>query len=42
MNGWGKYTWAEGRTYEGVFRNGVIVRIEPEIPETPETEDPQA
>lgn len=28
MHGWGKYTWSAGRFYEGVFENGVIVRIE--------------
>lgn len=45
MNGWGKYTWAAGRVYEGVFENGVIVRVEiPDTttdPETTETTSPE-
>ena len=28
MNGWGTYQWAAGRVYEGLFKNGVIVRVD--------------
>ena len=28
MNGWGTYKWAAGRVYEGLFKNGVIVRVD--------------
>ena len=41
MNGYGLYTWAEGRMYAGVFENGVIVRVEYQ-PEEPTPEAPIA
>ena len=34
MNGWGTYTWSSGRIYEGLFQNGVIVRVD-NTPTTP-------